>query len=241
MKLYLHIMVIVFSMVLAALGGVLIFIDGTEIQDTIGAVLVGAAMSFVASAVIQIFTYTEQTRLLTQLTLSAEGIQDLPDEFRRLKWIAYATSAPDRGAERRVWRVSDLNKRTDNGKKFAVYKVPTKNLIGEESQYNCTFIGLTGSVLAIVSLGGETTSTFTFDTAVSSAGMYFGPGYITDWFGKRELTLAIVGLGTSPNPDHWSVNLKDSFKDWHEDVEWDTMALAKKVLDDDRYDFPDIC
>jgi len=170
---------------------------------------------------IQIFASDEQTKLLQELALSAEGIQPLPNEFRSLKWLAHTTTTISDEGKRTEWRCDYIEKLGDTGRKFAVYKLPGKTLIGTEAYYTCTFIGLKACVVAIISLGDERTTVFIFDTPVPAAGIYFGPGYLTDWSGRRDLAIAVIGTGTMPDLKvGWPTTIKNAFKEWKGNVEW---------------------
>lgn len=209
-------------LVVSAVAGVL----ALEPWKTAGALLAGAAASLVTTALIQRSSAKEQNELLKELALSADGIQELPDEFRRLKWIAVATTTLADDEIRCVWRVRSIEKQSDSGKNFAVYKCPSKNLVGEDAIYQLTFIGLTGAVVAIFSLGNEPTSVVVFDTPVPAAGLYFGLGYITNWFAQRDVTLAIAGLGNMPVDLQHQGDLREAFRKWFSGVKWDAETLG---------------
>jgi hypothetical protein len=201
--------------------GIIVAIFSSSPWNIFGGIVAGGATSLLTSTIIQLFASEEQTNLLRELTLTAEGIQPLPDGFRSLKWLAHTTQVITKDGKKNEWRCGNIEKVGDSRQKFVTYTVPTKNLVGEVVKYHFTFIGLTGCVVGIISLGDEKSSVFIFEAPVSAAGMYFGPGYITDWSGKRNLAIAIVGTDSIPDlKKEWPNTLKHTINEWKNTVNW---------------------
>jgi len=201
-----------------------------EPWTTIVAVFAGGAASFAASMLIQSFASHEQSEMIKALTIDAAGVLPLPVAFERLKWLSYATKRPSKNGEKETkWHVVLLNKVGSAGDRFLTYTLNVPNLVGETVLYTCTFIGLQGSVVAILGSGSETSSVFVFDSDVPEAGVYFGAAYLTDWVGDRDLTIGAIGTGNPPDLSKLPENISTALHRWFKKVDWAAVA-AYEVL-----------
>ena len=188
---------------------------------TVVAALVGGAISFLASMLVQFFASKEQTEMIKAVTLDAEGILPLPDAFRRLKWVAYATKrAGGDGDKITEWRMTPLLKSGGSGPRFVTYTLEAINLVGDMVTYTATFVGLQGCVLSAITRENETSSSFIFDTAVPDAGVFFGAAYLTDWGSERDLTLAIAGTSPPPELSTMAPPVMAAFERWYNRMDW---------------------
>lgn len=188
---------------------------------TVAAALVGGGISCLASMLVQYFASKEQTEMVKAVTLDAEGILPLPDAFRRLKWIAYATKrAGSDGDKITEWRMTPLLKSGGSGPRFVIYTLEATNLIGDMVAYTATFVGLQGCVLGAITRENETSSSLIFDTALPDAGVFFGAAYLTDWGSERDLTLAIIGTSPPPELDGMSPPVMAAFERWYNRIDW---------------------
>lgn len=197
---------------------------------TVVAALVGGAISFLASMLVQFFASKEQTEIIKAVTLDAKGILPLPDAFRRLNWLAYATKyAGNDGDKKTEWRMMPLLKSGGSGPRFVTYSLETKNLVGEMVPYTATFVGLQGCVLSAITRENETSSSLIFDTAVPDAGVFFGAAYLTDWGSERDLTLAIIGTSETTELFDMSPSVTAAFDRWYKRMDW-TVEDAYRAL-----------
>ncbi|MBN2563626.1 MAG: hypothetical protein JXQ75_22125 [Phycisphaerae bacterium] len=202
---------------------------------TVVAALVGGAISFLASMLVQFFASREQTDMIRAVTLDAEGILPLPHAFHRLKWLAYATKrAASDGQKTTEWRMTPLLKAGGSGPRFVTYSLEAINLVGEMVTYTATFVGLQGCVLSAVTRENETSSSIVFDTAVPDAGVFFGAAYLTDWGSDRDLTLAIVGTSEAPSLGAMAPAIIAAFEKWYQGMDWSVQdayaALPSRVM-----------
>lgn len=191
--------------------------------QTIAASICGGSLSLAASMVVQKLASNEQSQMIKAVTLDAEGVSELPDSFRKLKWIIYATTKttiepnvePKKTIKTINWKLAKLTKVGSSGPRFAVYNFSTTNLTKEPVIYTATFIGSQNTVIGVITKENEATSTITFDVNVPDAGVWFGPAYVTDWDGDRLLTMAIIGTSdTVQDIENIPDDIKASFTHW---------------------------
>lgn len=211
---------LILGCVIVFLGLVLLTIIENPWQ-TIVAAIVGGVGSLLASMLVQLFASIEQTGIIRNITLDAEGIESVPDAFRRLKWLAYATKlAADNGSKMTQWRITPLLKAGGTGPRFVTYTLEAMNLVGEMVTYSATFVGLRSCVVAAITRENETSSSLIFDTAVPDAGVFFGAAYLTDWGSERDLTLAIVGTSEPTELNAMPSNVVAAFERWYKRMDW---------------------
>lgn len=201
--------------------------------QTIAASICGGSLSLAASMIVQKLASNEQSQMIKAVTLDAEGVSELPDSFRKLKWIIYATTKITIESEKTIktinWKLAKLTKVGSSGPRFAVYNFSTINLTKEPVIYTATFIGSQNTVIGVITKENEATSTITFDVNVPDAGVWFGPAYATDWAGDRLLTMAIIGTSdTVQNIEDLPDDIKASFIHWNKKVDWGATAIFEK-------------
>ncbi len=201
------------------------------------AVLAGGAMSLIASLLLQSFASAEQSQMIKALTLEAEGVSELPDAFRRIKWFAWATKRANpndpEGNKVTQWFVSRLTKVGGSGPRFLTYTLDVPNLVNDNVTYNCTFVGLNSCVIATISRENEPASAVIFSCDVPDAGVFFGTGCLTDWCADRDLTLGIVGTGDMPEIPNLQPNIFAAFDHWYKKFDWiveDAQKLIRPVV-----------
>lgn len=195
--------------------------------QTIFGTLAGSAIGLAAAIQIQAIASREQTEMVRAVTLDAEGINPLPAMFHQLRWCAYATkfaTAPD--AKHVQWRTAALTKIGGSGPRFVTYSLVAINLADEPTAYRITFVGSKNCVIAAITREDETTSSVTFDTGVSGAGVYFGVSYLTDWGNERNLTLMMVGSNELHQTKISSLSPKvvAAFHRWYRSIDFNVGA-----------------
>ncbi|MFZ5638357.1 MAG: hypothetical protein ACOY82_17410 [Pseudomonadota bacterium] len=224
---------VAFSVALG-IGGVVIAaifeFYGQTVAATIAATFSGAALGLSANIFVQKIASNEQTDLMRAITLEAEGIQPLPSSFFNLKSIAHATKkAADSSSKEVVWICTELTKIGGSGSRFVTYSNVTKNLLGEPVTYHVTFIGSEGCVICVITNEHETSSVVTLETRLSSAGIYFGTAFLTDWSGERDLTLMLVTDKVIHGNDLRNLpkSATAAFHKWYETIDPDIEAAYK--------------
>ena len=193
-------------------------------------VLAGGAMSLSVSILMQSFASSEQSRMIKAVTLDAEGIRRLPDAFVRVKWMPFATKRPSpEGGEVTQWVAVPLTKIGGCGPRFVTYSLRVPNIIGDLVVYNCTFIGLQGGVVAIITCENESASSILFNIDVPDAGVFFGTAYLTDWFADHRITLAMVGTGDIPNVPDIPPEIATALEHWYNKIHWRIEAAYEGI------------
>jgi hypothetical protein len=213
-----------FALLMVILGAVVVVNYVNPAIQALGATFAGAGFSLFVSTYVQSNASEEQSQLIRDITLRTEGVNTLPEDFRELGWMAYATRVPDNNAGKTIdWRVCRLRKISLFGDSTCVYTMQTKNISGQVVIYSCTFVGLAGRVVGIIAKGKDTerTAVVIFETAVSDSDIYFGPGYIVDWLADNAFTLAMTGTGEPPETikDISEIGLS-AFSRWFSKTEW---------------------
>jgi hypothetical protein len=215
---------------LLGLGAIAIVFLTTGAAQTVASTVAGSAIGLAASIWIQDLASQEQTDMIKSVTLDAEGITTLPETFQNIKWLAFATKkAISRTSKQVEWHFVDLTKIGGAGPRFVSYSLVVKNLFDAPVTYHATFIGSQGCVICAITREHETTSTATFDSTVSAAGIYFGVGYLTDWACERDVTLMICGTSqlSSPTIDALPPRALAAFHRWYEKVDFDINSAYK--------------
>jgi hypothetical protein len=220
-----YLQLVLLACLMIVLGGVLVVGFADLPTQVLGATLAGGGLSLGVSTYIQWIASAEQTLVLRDLTLRMEGVRELPEDFLRLGWMAYATRLAGSDGEKQIdWRVGELDKIGKSGNATCMYTLKTKNADGNRVAYSCTFVGLSGRVAGIVAKGRDTerTAVLVFETSLSDSSVYFGPGYIVDWLGGNAFSLALVGTGTPPaSVGAIAGNGLAAFAHWYAKTEWD--------------------
>lgn len=216
-------LLLILAALLAAASLVVVTLTSGVFQ-TISSVVAGAAIGLVATIFVQDLASREQVEMIKAVTLDAEGITPLPETFHDLKWLAFATKKPlPNNTKTIAWQLEPLTKIGGSGPRFVTYSLVVKNLLGQDVVYRATFVGSQGCVVCAISREYETTSIVTFDTSVSSAGVYFGVANLTDWASERDITLMIVGSKEleTQNLESLPENAKGAFRRWYNKIEFD--------------------
>lgn len=218
------------SVVLGGVSLVVVWLAVDPVQN-IAATLAGSAIGLAASILIQDLASREQTEMIRAVTLDADGIAPLPENFNRLKWMAFATKKPAATNEKQVeWSFVKLTKVGGSGPRFVTYTMTVKNLLNDPVVYKGTFIGTQGCVICAITREHETSSSVTFDTTVSSAGVHFGVAYLTDWANERDVTLMVVGSSDLASNELSSLppRAAAAFHRWFDKIEFDVKAAYEK-------------
>lgn len=186
-------LLLILAVLLGCAALVVVWLTSGAAQN-VASTIAGGAIGLAASILIQDMASREQTEMIRAVTLDAEGITPLPETFHRLKWLAFATKKPTSPTAKCVeWHFVRLTKIGGSGPRFVTYSLAVPGLLNDPVVYRATFLGTQGCVICAIAREHETTSTVTFDTAVSGAGIYFGVAYLTDWTSDRNATLMIAG------------------------------------------------